>query len=96
VALLPPSPWASGRAPANRLPGLFFPAADYVSDQGVTGRSGGVIGLAMPTKCTPVEPKPTYAEWRARRAALLERQGISAGVMREKGMAQAVHSGRDA
>jgi hypothetical protein len=50
----------------------------------------------MPTKCTPVEPKPTYAEWRARRAALLERQGISAGVMREKGMAQAVHSGRDA
>jgi hypothetical protein len=40
----------------------------------------------MPTKRSgsPVEPKPTYAEWRARCAALLERQGISAGFMREK------------
>jgi hypothetical protein len=38
----------------------------------------------MPSKRTLVEPKPTYAEWRARCAALLERQGISAGFMREK------------
>jgi hypothetical protein len=40
----------------------------------------------MPTKRSgsPVESKPTYAEWRARCAALLERQGISAGFMREK------------
>jgi hypothetical protein len=33
---------------------------------------------------SPVEPKTTYAEWRARCAALLEGQGISAGFMREK------------
>jgi hypothetical protein len=38
----------------------------------------------MPSKRTLVEPRPTYAEWRARCAALLERQGISAGFMREK------------
>jgi hypothetical protein len=38
----------------------------------------------MPTKRTLVEPKPTYAEWRARCAALLVGQGISAGVMRER------------
>jgi hypothetical protein len=38
----------------------------------------------MPSKRTPVEPKPTYPEWRARCAALLEGQGISAGFMREK------------
>jgi hypothetical protein len=38
----------------------------------------------MPTKRTPAEPKPTYAEWRARCAALLEGQGISAGFVREK------------
>jgi hypothetical protein len=41
----------------------------------------------MPTKRSgkgsPVEPKPTYAEWRGRCAALLESQGISAGFMRE-------------
>jgi hypothetical protein len=47
----------------------------------------------MPTKRTPVEPKPTYAEWRARCAALLVGQGISAA---REGMAQAVHSGCDA
>jgi hypothetical protein len=33
---------------------------------------------------TPVEPKLTYPEWRARCAALLEGQSISAGFMREK------------
>jgi hypothetical protein len=33
---------------------------------------------------TPVEPKPTYAEWRARCAALLDRQRISPGVLRER------------
>jgi hypothetical protein len=38
----------------------------------------------MSSKSTLVEPKPTYAEWRARCAALLEGQGISAGFMREK------------
>jgi hypothetical protein len=41
-----------------------------------------MIGLAVPTKRTPVKPKPTYPEWRARCAALLEGQGISA--LREK------------
>jgi hypothetical protein len=41
-------------------------------------------GFAMPTKHTPVEPKLTYAEWRARCAALLERQGLSPDVMRER------------
>jgi hypothetical protein len=38
----------------------------------------------MPTKRTPAEPTPTYAEWKAHAAALIERQGISAGFMREK------------
>jgi hypothetical protein len=38
----------------------------------------------MPKGGTPIEPRPTYAEWRARCAALLEGQGISAGFMREK------------
>jgi hypothetical protein len=33
---------------------------------------------------TPVEPRPTYAEWRARCAALLEGQGILSGAMRER------------
>jgi hypothetical protein len=38
----------------------------------------------MPSKRTLVEPKPSYAEWKARCAALLERQGILSGVMRER------------
>jgi hypothetical protein len=40
----------------------------------------------MPTKRSgsPVVPKPTYVECRARCGALLEGQGISAGFMREK------------
>jgi hypothetical protein len=42
----------------------------------------------MPSKRSdkgpPALPPPTYVQWRARCAALLERQGISAGVLREK------------
>jgi hypothetical protein len=42
----------------------------------------------MPTKRSgtrrPVEPAPSCADWRARAAALLERQGILSGVMRER------------
>jgi hypothetical protein len=36
------------------------------------------------TKGSPAEPTPTYAEWRARCAARLEGQGISAGVMLQR------------
>jgi hypothetical protein len=53
-------------------------------DQAAASDAQRMIGLAMPTKRTPVEPKPTHPEWRARGAALLEGQGISAGFMREK------------
>jgi hypothetical protein len=42
----------------------------------------------MPSKRSrterPAPPTTTYAEWRARVAALLERQGILSGVMRER------------
>jgi hypothetical protein len=49
--------------------------------------SAFVVGT-MPSKRSDMgasaEPVPTYAEWRARAAALLERQGIFSGVMRER------------
>jgi hypothetical protein len=42
----------------------------------------------MPTKRggkgSPAKPTTTYAEWKARCAVLLKRQGISPGVMRER------------
>jgi hypothetical protein len=40
----------------------------------------------MPTKRPPAEPASMedYRAWKSRCGALLERQGISAGVMREK------------
>jgi hypothetical protein len=42
----------------------------------------------MPTKRSgtrrPAKPAPTYAEWRARAAARLERQSLLPGVMRER------------
>jgi hypothetical protein len=66
----------------------------------------------MPTKRPPAEPASMedYRAWKSRCGALLERQGISAGVMREKewrklfiqgthpakASPDAYHSGRDA
>jgi hypothetical protein len=35
-------------------------------------------------KGASAEPSPTYAEWRARAAALLERQSLLPGVTRER------------
>jgi hypothetical protein len=48
--------------------------------------SAALEGFEMPSKRsgTPAEPTATYGEWRARCAALLERQGILSGVMRER------------
>jgi hypothetical protein len=48
--------------------------------------SAALEEFEMPSKRsgTPAEPTATYSEWRARCAALLERQGISAGAIPEK------------
>jgi hypothetical protein len=42
----------------------------------------------MPTKRSGQPANPSSTPWKARAAALLERQGLSAGIMREKGWRQ--------